>query len=90
MCLVELAKTCTEPGEVMTSPDLRKSSSRMLKVTVGEWHKKDPIPRAFGEDYFTSLWEKHWCCCNNSDGKGPPGVCAEEGEGSTMAGGPMM
>jgi hypothetical protein len=26
----------------------------MLKVTGGEWHKEDPIPRAAGEDYFTS------------------------------------
>jgi hypothetical protein len=26
----------------------------MLKVTKGEWHKKDLVPRATGEDYFTS------------------------------------
>jgi hypothetical protein len=50
----ELAETCAEPREVMTSHDLQKSSSRMLKVNGGEWHKKDPIPMAFGEDYFTS------------------------------------
>jgi hypothetical protein len=50
----ELAETCAEPGEVMTSPDLRKSSSRMLKVTEGEWHKNDPIPLASGEDYSMS------------------------------------
>jgi hypothetical protein len=40
-CFVEeLAEMCAGPGEVMTSPDLRESSSRMLKVTGGEWHKK--------------------------------------------------
>jgi hypothetical protein len=26
----------------------------MLKVTRGDWHRKDPIPLASGEDYFTS------------------------------------
>jgi hypothetical protein len=50
----ELAEACTELGEVKTSPDLRKSSLRMLKVTGGEWHKKYLIHLAFGEDYFTS------------------------------------
>jgi hypothetical protein len=35
-CFVEkLAETCAGPGEVMSSLDLRESSSRMLKVTVG-------------------------------------------------------
>ena len=50
----ELAETCAELREVMTSPDLRKTSSRMLKVTGGEWHKKDPIPVVSSKDYFTS------------------------------------
>jgi hypothetical protein len=26
----------------------------MLKVTEGQWHRKDPIPRAAGDDSFTS------------------------------------
>jgi hypothetical protein len=26
----------------------------MLKVSGGEWHKKDPIPRTAGEGYLTS------------------------------------
>jgi hypothetical protein len=44
-CFVEeLAETCARPGDVMTSPDLWESSSRMLKVTRGEWHKKDHVP----------------------------------------------
>lgn len=35
-CFVEkLAETCAGPEEVMSSLDLRESSSRMLKVTVG-------------------------------------------------------
>lgn len=25
----------------------------MLKVTGGEWHRKDHVPQAAGEDYFT-------------------------------------
>jgi hypothetical protein len=33
---------------------LRETSSRMLKVTEGRWHTKDPIPRATSDDYFTS------------------------------------
>jgi hypothetical protein len=86
-----------EVGEVMTLPNLRKSSSRMLKVIGGEWHKKDPIPLAFGEDYFMSrlardlifsIREKHWCYYDSSDGKGPSGFCVEEAEGYAMAGGP--
>jgi hypothetical protein len=51
----ELAETCTGPKEVMTSLDFRESSSRMLKVIEGEWHRKYPIPRTSDEDYFMSL-----------------------------------
>jgi hypothetical protein len=40
----ELTGTCASPGEVMTSPELRETSSRMLKVTGGRWNRKDPIP----------------------------------------------
>jgi hypothetical protein len=39
----ELAETCAELGEVMTSLDLRKTSSRMPRVIWGEWHKKIPF-----------------------------------------------
>jgi hypothetical protein len=37
----------------MTLPDLRQSSSRMLKVIEGKWHRKDPVSLASSEDYFT-------------------------------------
>jgi hypothetical protein len=50
----ELMGTCVGPGEVMTSPELWETSSRMLKITGGRWHRKDPILRATGDDYFTS------------------------------------
>jgi hypothetical protein len=50
----ELSGTCVGLGEVMTSPKLWETSSRMLKVTRGPWHRKDPIPRAAGDYYFTS------------------------------------
>jgi hypothetical protein len=42
------------PGGRMSSPELRESSARMLKVTGGWWPKNVPIPRAAGEDFFTS------------------------------------
>jgi hypothetical protein len=38
----------------MSSPELRESSTRMLKVTWGWWPKNGPVPRAAGEDFFTS------------------------------------
>jgi hypothetical protein len=38
----------------MSSPELRESSTRMLKVTGGRWPKNVLIPRAVGEDIFTS------------------------------------
>jgi hypothetical protein len=38
----------------MSSPELRESSARMLEVTEGRWPKNVPIPRAAGEDFFTS------------------------------------
>jgi hypothetical protein len=51
---VELMGTCTALGGGMSSPELRESSARMLKVTGGQWPKNVPIPRAAGEDFFTS------------------------------------
>jgi hypothetical protein len=42
------------PRGRMSSPELRDSSARMLKVTGGWWPKNVPIPRAAGEDFFTS------------------------------------
>jgi hypothetical protein len=50
----ELAGTSAGLGEVMTWPDLWETSLRMLKVIVGKWHRKDSIPRATDDDYFTS------------------------------------
>jgi hypothetical protein len=38
----------------MSSPELRESSARMLKVTGGRWPKNVLIPRMAGEDIFTS------------------------------------
>jgi hypothetical protein len=50
----ELMGTCAGSREVMTSPELRGTSSGMLKVTRGQWNRKDPIPWAANDDYFTS------------------------------------
>jgi hypothetical protein len=46
--------TCATFGERMSSPELRESSARMLKVTGGRWPRNIPTPRAAGEDIFTS------------------------------------
>jgi hypothetical protein len=51
---MELMGTCVAPGGRMSSPELRESSARMLEVTGGRWRKNVPIPRAAGEDFFTS------------------------------------
>jgi hypothetical protein len=51
---VELMGTCAALGGRMSSPELRESSARMLKVTGGRWPRNVPIPRAAGEDIFTS------------------------------------
>jgi hypothetical protein len=39
-----LLETCAAPGETMSSPELRESSARMLKVTRGRWPRNVPIP----------------------------------------------
>jgi hypothetical protein len=51
---MELMGTCAAPGGRMSSPELRESSARMLEVTGGRWPKHVPIPRAAGDDFFTS------------------------------------
>jgi hypothetical protein len=51
---MELMGTCAALGGRMSSPELRESSARMLEVTGGRWPKNVPIPRAAGEDSFTS------------------------------------
>jgi hypothetical protein len=51
---MELMGTCAAPGGRMSSPELRESSARMLKVTGGWWPKNVPIPSAADEDFFTS------------------------------------
>jgi hypothetical protein len=38
----------------MSSPELRESSARMLKVIGGRWPMNVSIPHAAGEDIFTS------------------------------------
>jgi hypothetical protein len=45
---------CAALGGGMSSPELRESLAQMLKVTGGRWPKNVPIPRAAGEDFFTS------------------------------------
>jgi hypothetical protein len=52
--VVELMGTCAALGGRMSSPELQESSARMLEVTRGRWPKNVPIPRAAGEDFFTS------------------------------------
>jgi hypothetical protein len=44
----------------MSSPKLRESSARMLRVTGGCWPRNVPIPRAAGEDFFTSRMVREW------------------------------
>jgi hypothetical protein len=44
----------------MSSPELRESSAWMLRVTGGWWPKNVPIPRAAGEDFFTSRMVRDW------------------------------
>jgi hypothetical protein len=56
----ELMRTCAAPGERMSSPELRESSARMLKVTVGCWPRNVPIPRAASGDVFTSRMVRKW------------------------------
>jgi hypothetical protein len=52
--VVELMGTCAPLGGRMSSPELRESSARMLRVTGGRWPRNVPIPRAASEDIFTS------------------------------------
>jgi hypothetical protein len=56
----ELMRTCVAPGGRMSSPELRESSARMLRVTGGCWPRNVPIPRAAGEDFFTSRMVREW------------------------------
>jgi hypothetical protein len=51
---VDFLGTCAAPGERMSSPGLRESSARMLKVTEGRWPRNVPISRMAGEDIRTS------------------------------------
>jgi hypothetical protein len=44
----------------MSSPELWESSARMLRVTGGWWPRNVPIPRAAGEDFFTSRMVREW------------------------------
>ena len=44
----------------MSSPELRESSARMLKVTEGCWPRNVPIPRAASGDVFTSRMVRKW------------------------------
>jgi hypothetical protein len=56
----ELMRTCVAPGGRMSSPELRESSARMLRVNGGCWPRNVPIPRAAGEDLFTSRMVREW------------------------------
>jgi hypothetical protein len=44
----------------MSSPELRESLARMLRVTGGWWPRNVPIPCAAGEDFFTSRMVREW------------------------------
>jgi hypothetical protein len=44
----------------MSSPELRESSARMLRVTGGCWPRNVPIPCAAEEDCFTSRMVHQW------------------------------
>jgi hypothetical protein len=44
----------------MSSPELRESSARMLKITGGCWPRNVPIPRAASGDAFTSRMVRKW------------------------------
>jgi hypothetical protein len=44
----------------MSSPELRESSARMLRVTGGCWPRNVPIPHAAGRDFFTSRMVREW------------------------------
>jgi hypothetical protein len=57
---MELMRTCADLAGRMSSPELRESSARMLEVTGGRWPKNVPIPRAAGEDFFTSRMVHDW------------------------------
>jgi hypothetical protein len=52
----ELMRTCVAPGGRMSSPELRESSARMLRVTEGCWPRNVPIPHAAGEDFLHLAW----------------------------------
>jgi hypothetical protein len=52
----ELMRTCAAPGGRMSSPELRESSARMLRVTGGWWPENVPIPRAASEDFLHLAW----------------------------------
>jgi hypothetical protein len=56
----ELMRTCAAPRGRMSSPEHRESSARMLRVTGGWWPRNVPIPRAAGEDFFTSRMVREW------------------------------
>jgi hypothetical protein len=51
---VDLMGTWAALGGRISSLELRESLARMLEVTGGRWPRNVPIPRAAGEDMFTS------------------------------------
>jgi hypothetical protein len=95
----ELMGTCVVPREVMSSPELRETSSRMLKVIRGRWHRNDPIPRATGDDFFTYRLSRElmiFLYGRNIDAfvlavmeKDRQGRSTEEAQGPPSTGGPM-
>jgi hypothetical protein len=52
----ELMGTCVAPGGRMSSPELRESSTRMLKVTGGWWPKNVPIPAWPAKTFLHLTW----------------------------------
>jgi hypothetical protein len=52
----ELMRTCATPGGRMSSPELRESSARMLRVTGGWWPRNVPIPARPAKTFLHLAW----------------------------------
>jgi hypothetical protein len=53
---VELMGTCAALGGRMSSPELRESSTRMLKVTGGRWQRMFRSPAWLAKTYLCLVW----------------------------------
>jgi hypothetical protein len=53
---VELMGTCVALGGRMSSPELRESSARMMRVTEGRWPRNISIPPRPAKTYLRLVW----------------------------------